>query len=68
MTILYHFYFFFFRWADQQKSENSEGLVTEFNHPFFQADGMFLGEFTCKCFKIVYNISLKCFYNVKLFF
>ncbi|XP_076056122.1 transport and golgi organization 9 isoform X2 [Oratosquilla oratoria] len=35
------------KWADTMKSENSAGEVTEFQHPFFQAEGMFIGEITC---------------------
>jgi len=35
------------KWADQMTSINSAGNESAFNHPFFQADGMFIGEFTC---------------------
>ncbi|KAL7633135.1 UNVERIFIED_CONTAM: hypothetical protein RMT77_016505 [Armadillidium vulgare] len=35
------------KWADNQVSVNSIGQATQFNHPFFQADGMFLGEMSC---------------------
>lgn len=35
------------KWADTMESENSAGEMTHFNHPFFQADGMFIGELTC---------------------
>ncbi|KAF2367483.1 Chloroquine-resistance transporter-like [Trinorchestia longiramus] len=35
------------KWADTMESVNSAGELAEFNHPFFQADGMFLGEWSC---------------------
>lgn len=35
------------KWADQMTAINSEGEQSAFNHPFLQACGMFLGEFTC---------------------
>ncbi|GIY47294.1 solute carrier family 35 member F6 [Caerostris darwini] len=35
------------KWADKLESKNSEGKVTEFNHPFLQACSMFLGEVSC---------------------
>lgn len=34
-------------WADKQDSKGSNGDVHEFDHPFFQAAGMFIGELTC---------------------
>jgi len=33
--------------ADITSSKGINGVVTEFNHPFVQAQGMFLGEFLC---------------------
>ncbi|CAL4135163.1 unnamed protein product, partial [Meganyctiphanes norvegica] len=36
-----------FGWADELTSINSNGTDTNFDHPFFQADGMFLGEMLC---------------------
>ena len=36
------------RWADTMTQENSAGEMVAFNHPFFQADGMFIGEMTCE--------------------
>lgn len=36
------------KWADQMTAPHKEKSDDEhFNHPFFQADGMFLGEVTC---------------------
>ncbi|XP_042860161.1 LOW QUALITY PROTEIN: solute carrier family 35 member F6-like [Penaeus japonicus] len=35
------------KWADLQTSENREGNMAKFNHPFFQATGMFVGETLC---------------------
>ncbi|XP_042860156.1 solute carrier family 35 member F6-like isoform X2 [Penaeus japonicus] len=35
------------KWADTMESVNSVGEEEKFNHPFFQADGMFLGEILC---------------------
>ncbi|CAG0885631.1 unnamed protein product [Darwinula stevensoni] len=35
------------KWADRLNSTNSEGKEVPFKHPFLQASGMFLGEFTC---------------------
>ncbi|XP_018015720.1 solute carrier family 35 member F6 isoform X2 [Hyalella azteca] len=35
------------KWADRMESINSEGELAHFNHPFFQADAMFLGELSC---------------------
>ncbi|KAB7503858.1 Solute carrier family 35 member F6 [Armadillidium nasatum] len=40
------------KWADNQVSVNSIGQATQFNHPFFQADGMFLGEMSIIVFYI----------------
>lgn len=42
------------KWADKLESKNSAGKVTEFNHPFLQACGMFLGEMSCL---FVFHIS-----------
>lgn len=48
------------KWADQLKSENSEGVKKHFNHPFLQACSMFVGEFSCMyAFFIVYLIFKK---------
>lgn len=35
------------KWADNIKAEGSDGAYRKFEHPFVQACGMFLGEFTC---------------------
>lgn len=35
------------KWADTMKASHSNGEEDNFNHPFFQADGMFLGEILC---------------------
>ena len=35
------------RWANYLYSENSIGAEVEFNHPYLQADAMFVGEFLC---------------------
>lgn len=35
------------KWADTMESVNSAGELEKFQHPFFQADGMFLGEILC---------------------
>lgn len=44
------------RWADTSKSVGRDGKEREFNHPFLQSCGMFLGEFTCLiAFQIVYR-------------
>lgn len=46
------------KWADTMTSKNSAGNDVSFNHPFFQADGMFIGEFTCMiAFYIVREIT-----------
>ena len=37
----------YFRWANFLYSENSIGTEVEFNHPYLQADAMFVGEFLC---------------------
>jgi len=35
------------KWADKMTSENTAGKKVNFNHPFLQACGMFLGEMLC---------------------
>jgi len=35
------------KWADVTSAKGLDGVVQDFNHPFFQALGMFLGEFFC---------------------
>jgi len=35
------------KWADKMKAKNTEGKLADFNHPFLQACGMFLGEMMC---------------------
>jgi len=35
------------KWADVTAAKGLDGVVQDFNHPFFQALGMFLGEFSC---------------------
>ncbi|XP_045102551.1 solute carrier family 35 member F6-like isoform X2 [Portunus trituberculatus] len=35
------------KWTDRIYSKNSHGNVVKFNHPFLQADCMFMGEMTC---------------------
>lgn len=35
------------KWADRQSAEGRDGKVHSFDHPFLQAVGMFLGEFSC---------------------
>lgn len=37
----------FTKWADMMEAENSAGVEAEFNHPFLQADFMFIGEMMC---------------------
>lgn len=44
-----------FRWADDIESVNRNGVSKKFDHPFFQACCMFLGEFLCLIvFKVLY--------------
>ncbi|XP_050499916.1 solute carrier family 35 member F6 [Diabrotica virgifera virgifera] len=44
------------KWADTLKSRGRDGEVKNFNHPFFQASSMFLGEFCCLlAFKFFYR-------------
>ena len=45
----------FCRKADMIESENSEGEIVRFNHPFLQASFMFLGESLCM---VVFLITL----------
>jgi len=40
--------------ADNVRSENSEGEVVKFNHPFFQANVMMLGECLCMLVYVIY--------------
>lgn len=35
------------KWADRQSAEGRDGKYHSFDHPFLQAVGMFLGEFSC---------------------
>lgn len=35
------------KWADRQSAEGRDGKFHSFDHPFLQAVGMFLGEFSC---------------------
>lgn len=35
------------RWGDQNKSIGRDGKLKDFDHPFVQATGMFLGETFC---------------------
>jgi len=44
------------KYADETKALNSENEMTEFNHPFLQADGMFMGEMLCMlAFYVMYG-------------
>lgn len=43
------------KWADRSHSPGRDGVDREFNHPYVQALGMFLGELSCLLgFKILY--------------
>lgn len=45
------------KWADEIKSIGRDGELKNFNHPFFQASSMFLGELCCLiAFKILYKV------------
>ncbi|CAH1963878.1 unnamed protein product [Acanthoscelides obtectus] len=45
------------KWADRIQSVGKDGLKKDFDHPFFQASCMFLGEMSCLlAFKILYKI------------
>ncbi|KAJ8921116.1 hypothetical protein NQ315_013586 [Exocentrus adspersus] len=45
------------KWADEIDSKGKDGVVKKFNHPFFQASSMFLGELCCLiAFKILYKV------------
>ncbi|KAG5890717.1 hypothetical protein JTB14_026023 [Gonioctena quinquepunctata] len=45
------------KWADDIKSVGRDGVEKKFEHPFFQASTMFLGELSCLLvFKILYRI------------
>ena len=35
------------KWGDKTESRGRNGTLHEFNHPFVQSAGMFLGEITC---------------------
>nr|XP_053646125.1 solute carrier family 35 member F6-like isoform X2 [Cherax quadricarinatus] len=35
------------KWADEMTAVNSEGEDVPFNHPYFQTEGMFIGEMLC---------------------
>ena len=35
------------KWTTTEKAKNSIGIEENFNHPFLQASGYFLGEFLC---------------------
>ncbi|CAL4123011.1 unnamed protein product [Meganyctiphanes norvegica] len=48
------------KWADTMQSNNSKGDMHSFNHPFFQADGMFIGEMLCMvAFYIATRIGMR---------
>lgn len=56
-NILLSNHFPFFRYADEIKSVGRDGYEKKFNHPFFQASVMFLGEMLCLLtFKILYKV------------
>ncbi|XP_064460553.1 solute carrier family 35 member F6-like [Ornithodoros turicata] len=43
------------KWADRSKSRGRDGTIREFDHPFLQAVGMFLGELSCLlAFQVLY--------------
>ncbi|XP_066144792.1 solute carrier family 35 member F6 [Euwallacea fornicatus] len=45
------------KWADTIKSPGKDGIPKKFDHPFFQASTMFLGELMCLIFfKVMYRI------------
>lgn len=45
------------KWADKLQSKSRDGVVRDFDHPFFQASCMFLGELLCLvAFKALYKI------------
>jgi len=46
-TFITIFYIAATKWADNTKAKGSHGEVTQFNHPFVQAVGMFIGETLC---------------------
>jgi len=43
--------------ADNVRAENSDGEVVKFNHPFFQANVMMLGECLCMVVYLIYWLS-----------
>lgn len=49
------------KWADTEYSKGVDGTVRKFDHPFLQAVGMFLGEFSCL---ITFKLIL-CYYQRK---
>ena len=48
------------KYTDKLKSENTAGKLVPFNHPFFQACGMFLG-------KLLSMVAFPAFYAIKWF-
>ena len=55
------------KWTTTEKAKNSIGIEENFNHPFLQASGYFLGEFICLIIYYVYKyiqtqyVSISCF-------
>lgn len=49
--------FLCYRVADDMVAENSAGKVVHFTHPYFQTEGMFIGEMLCEYFDLVTLIS-----------
>ena len=55
------------KWTTTEKAKNSIGIEENFNHPFLQASGYFLGEFICLVIYYVYKyiqtqyVSISCF-------
>ncbi len=46
------------KYADDTHAKGIDGTVRQFNHPYFQTAGMFLGEFLCLLafkFIVLYN-------------
>ncbi|KAK5638532.1 hypothetical protein RI129_012827 [Pyrocoelia pectoralis] len=50
------------KWADKLRAKSRDGVERNFDHPFFQASCMFLGEFLCYvAFKVLYKVlSRRC--------
>lgn len=45
------------KWADKLRAKSRDGVERNFDHPFFQASCMFLGEFLCfVAFKVLYKV------------